>query len=208
MGSASPERAGLGGTPPGDPAVFPSVLKEAGGVQSQPLHLCLCAFVELGSVWTQRRARWWPPGLASRGRQMVHTTSRQLRRGHPVGRAPRSGSLPGLSQVTAPRPQALALNPLPSLEPSLALPVSTRAPVLRTASGSDPVPSLLEVLLQNTPRHPPGLSAGPSAESPCTHQRHSRRATASRLAAGSTPAVPLRMEPHPPLLPANITPGP
>ena len=57
---------------------------------------------ELGSVWTQRQVRQWPPGLSSWGHQTVHTKSRQQRRGLSVGRAPRSsGSLPGLSPATA-----------------------------------------------------------------------------------------------------------
>ena len=80
--------------------------------------------------------------------------------------------------------------------------------MLRTASGSDPVPSLLEVLLQNTPRHPPGLSAGPSGSAPCTHQRHSRRATASRLATGRPPVAPVRMEPAPSTPPCEHHSGP
>lgn len=118
-------------------------------------------------MWTQRQVRQWPPGLASWGRRTVHTRGSRGGGspwpGRPVLLGPCLASLRP-QRVPAAQPQALALNPLPSLELSLALPASTSASVLRTASGSDPVPSLLDVLLPNTPRRPPGLSAAPSAE--------------------------------------------
>jgi len=125
---------------------------------------------ELGSVWTQRQVRQWPPGLSSWGRQTAHSSQGSRGGGsqwvgHPVLLGPCPASLRP-QPAPAAQPQALAPNPLPSLEPSLALPASTRASVLRMASGSNPVPSLLEVLLQNTTHHPPGLSAVPSAEFP------------------------------------------
>lgn len=108
-GQPPPWRAGLGGTPPRDPAVFPSVWKEAGAGETQPPHLRLRASVGQGvgervDTETGETVASWARILGAPD----GPHQRQQRRGLSVARAPRSsGSLPGLSPASA-RPSCSA----------------------------------------------------------------------------------------------------